>query len=338
MEIYYVFKNNIKRSYHNTFQFILLLLLPAIILLCSNVVGQMSKPSIRLGILYEEKNPAYHQVMKSLNQSKGITFQKAKEESLHTDLILGTYQYIIDLREVHEIKNLKILSYASDSSIRKITNQIKRSVESGNKVQLSVNNKGDITESERICAYLFTVFIITATINACILIKDRKEGMLRRFGFAPTKIYSYITGNTVFNLVVAVCQIVIVYGVIILFHIPVYLNIIHFLIIMSAIIFFSISMATFVCSISKSDLSANVLSSCVALLFTLLGGGFIGFYKMPFILQKVGSISPVHWIINSVGAMEDSKDNLPLTSIFLLIGVSIVLYLGSIKKLSKNVQ
>ena len=55
-----------------------------------------------------------------------------------------------------------------------------------------------------------------------------------------------------------------------------------------------------VCMLSNSEMMAGVLGSSGAVLFSLLGGTFIGVSDMPGILRFLSMFSPINWLIQLI--------------------------------------
>ncbi len=92
------------------------------------------------------------------------------------------------------------------------------------------------------------------------------------------------------------------------------------------------SFGTFVSSLFNKEMNANLFSTCISLVLSLIGGSFIPIEKMPTMLQKISIISPIRWFISFVTYIEERKGSFfNMNYILILTFIVIVLALLAMK-------
>lgn len=92
------------------------------------------------------------------------------------------------------------------------------------------------------------------------------------------------------------------------------------------------SFGTFVSSLFNREMHANLFSTCISLVLSLIGGSFISVEKMPEMLQKISIISPVRWFISFVTYIEERDGSFfNMNYICILTSIIIVLALLAMK-------
>ncbi len=324
-----VIKNNLKRSLNNRILFILLFVLPVILTVLMGFVNQISSNNIRIGILTEDH--AYTETLTDiLHPSERIQYEQAKADSIHTDLIMGKYQFIIDFRGAKEVTDYELIAYYNVEE-ETLKDALRDAVATKKPFVLHQEDKEGITPTERMAAFLLTLLMITSTLNASSLIRDRKDGTLTRYCYSPQGVTSYIAGNIFYTMFMAALQITFSFLFLRLLRIPFYLSLGNTIIIGTLIVGISSAFGTFITILSKSDMKANVTASSIAILWSILGGTFIPYEQMPSIVKVISIFSPVRWIIDITQSMEQRIQPANHAAPYLIfVGFIAFLYMSSL--------
>jgi len=336
MGIYLVIKNNLKRSYNNRILFILMFVLPIILIVLGSFVNQINTVSMRVGILVGNDKSINTQLFHVLDQSKGIQYSLADKNHVNTDLITGRYHFVLDFRESEGMTDFEILSYTSSLNTE-IKDLLRTTFDTRVPIDLSDGQGNSMTSAQRMTAFLLTLLMITSTLNASNLIKDKSTGTLKRFCYAPTTTASYVGGNIMYNMILAICQIVFSVLFMKLFHLPYELKTSNILILGLIIISVATAYGTFISIISSSEMKANITASSITVLLAIMGGTFVPVDHMPKILKTISVVSPVRWIIEITQSMEN---NIGVLSHFIpyliLVSGTVLLYFITAILLKKN--
>lgn len=135
----------------------------------------------------------------------------------------------------------------------------------------------------------FTVlfaFFIVGDISAALL-KERREGSLRRLIAAPMPKWTIIGGKMLAYLVLVVVQVLIIFGVAsLLFKMPFQGSLFSFILVTLAMGLAATGMGMFIAAISKSDKQADSLGLLLGFALGALGGCFV--FGTPVPLYKTG--------------------------------------------------
>lgn len=325
-----VIKNNLKRSLNNRTLFVLLFILPIILTVLMGFVNQISSNSIRIGILSDDNPTIAEKLTELLRPSESMQYEQANVDSIHTDLIMGKYQFIIDFRGIKELTDFELITYYNLDE-ESIKDTLMTALRTNIAFVIQNENKGGITFAERMNAFLLTLLLITSTLNASGLIRDRKGGTLTRFCYSPQDISNYIRGNILYTMLLAALQITFSFLFLRLLRIPFHLSMEGTIAIGILIVGISSAFGTFITVLCKSDMKANVTASCIAILWSMLGGTFIPYEQMPSIIKVISIFSPVRWIIDITQSLEQGV--LPINHAapyLIIVGFMIFLYISSL--------
>ena len=284
MGTYLVIKNNLKRSFYNRILFILLLVLPVLLTVLIGFVNQISSNSLRVGILTEENLVSTENMTDILHPSENIQYKQANVNSIHTDLIMKKFDFILDFRYAKEEKDYEVITYYG--------------------VEEETQKEVGITPTERMTAFLLTLLMITSTLNASGLIRDRKDGTLTRYRYSPQGVASYLSGYVFYTMIMAALQIAFSLLILRLLQIPFHLSLGSTIIIGTLIVGISSAFGTFISVTCKSDMKANITASSIAMFCSAIGGNFVPYVQMPNIMKSISVFSPVRWILTITQSME----------------------------------
>lgn len=226
--------------------------------------------------------------------------------------------------------------YCLDTNMKiEIEKAVYEVINSGNvdktKGLLNILDEGSLSASKRGSGFIFITLIITCTMSASIMLKDKEDRILLRYLTTPNKLSGYILGNYIYNLINTIIQILVSSVFIYILKIDMGITISQFIVlgIVTAIIASSISILFTV--ISNSELQASLLASSIALVMALFGGTFLPIEKMPNILKLISNISPIKWIIGLTSSMEKGivyGNNLAVIILIIILS-SVIVFISS---------
>lgn len=271
MGTYLVMKNNLKRSFGTKTTYIVLLLIPFLIVASGIISTKFTQDILQIGI--EHPNDT---ITKQLDTLDYVQYETVGSNSLHTDLIMGTYDYVIDTRNTTETAR----------TISQIQNEQKK-----------LEKTKQISVFERQFAMLMTAYLVIATMYATKCIADKSQGLTERFYLSGRKRGSYACGYVLSTLILVLFQVSIAVICFCLFEKDLELSIEKAMLIVFAISCIATLYGVIITLISKRDLTANITAAAFAVLSSILGGTFIAVEEMPGMLQAISWFSPVRWIL-----------------------------------------
>lgn len=291
MASYLVMKNNLLRSINRKVVFLISFLLPMLLCMLSGAINQLSETSVRIGVLglKEVTKEEKEQTEMILKKSRNVSFAEADEKCRNTDLILGKYQLVIDVSDLFEKGELTTDSNYSKDYEDSMKQVFESAILSKKAADLSIFDEGGTTKEERAVAFLVTIFLIFATLYMSEAIKDKARGVTERVSYSPASRFSYGWGYDAYVFIMVKVQAVLACIVMQLLYHPSD-NLLWILVIPIFIALVSTVYAKIICKITNSDASANITSSSLAAVCSLIGGTFIAVEHMPKILQYASVI------------------------------------------------
>ncbi len=303
MGTYLVMVNNFRRGFHHKLLFILTFILPILLCLAIGLV-KFDKTTIRLGILMSDTDPIKasdkEALYKLLEASKGIKYDKAKEKTLNTDLIAGKFHIILDYRESDAIDQFEIISYQNAENTVFLKNMLQKAFRNKEQIQLTENKKEALSVTERSMAVLLTLFMIFSSIHTSAIIRDRQSGMQKRYEFARRSGSGYILGYMLYNLIITCLQLLLCILVLTFIQKDFNLNIAEVFILTLIIAMISCIFSMSICLISSSEVQANIITSALTAVMSLLGGTFVAVEAMPALLRILSFASPISWVVELI--------------------------------------
>lgn len=321
-----VARNEFIRSLKNKKKLMLTLLFPLISIVVAIGVNSFMKPSINIGIINNEYvNIQVEEKINSIDRIKVTTTNKA---TINTDMILAKYLGVVEFKEDNQFEVFcldKSVKLSMEKSISEIINSGKT-----DKIEtlLGILEEGSLSVAQRSSGFIFITLMITCTMSASIMLKDKDDGILTRYSTTPNKLSSYILGNYIYNTANTIVQILIAGLVIYLLKIKIGISIQQFIFIGVIIAIVTSSIATLVTIISSSEIQASLVTSSVALIMALFGGVFLPIEKMTEMLKFISNISIAKWIITLTYLMENKIEYewiFILTGCITLTSISIVI-------------
>lgn len=300
MGVYLVIKNNFKRAFQHKVLFGITLLLPVLICLIAGII-KIGEPSVRVGILVEDinllKSESNQELFDILDRSKGIKYAIAEEESFHTDLISGKFQVVLDYRDSDAISDFQLISYQNEGKREAIKAVFTEAFMKQAGIDLSGLKIQALTTTERSFALILTLFMIFSTIYASVFILDKQNGTYSRYRFAQKNKNGYVFGYILYNFIITFVSLLLCISVLMTVQKGFHISLAKGLIMSIIIAVIATTFSTSICFISKSEMQANITSSSLTALMSLLGGTFIAVESMPRLLQLISYASPIRWVV-----------------------------------------
>lgn len=284
-----ILKNEFIRSLKNKPKIVLNLLIPVICIILSTVINYISEPNMKINVVGKE-NISSENFIKEGNKIKGITIERGDSDYIKTNVILGNYEFVIDF-----INNEKVNVISNDKSIK---NYISTGEISELKAYLSSKTDNKISLKDRTLSLMFIILSISSVLFSCNLIKDKDEGLLRRFILASNKYSGYVLGIYLFNLLFQIIIITVSTLIIGILPISLDMSIISFYFCELVVGLVCSTLGIFTASICLSELSASSFISSITVILSILGGAFLPLEKMPDELVNISDFILVKWIMD----------------------------------------
>ena len=272
MNILNIMKYCFKRNWNRRATFIANLAIPILVVILGIFANNISHPSFTIGVINEQYATL---VINRLSDTPGIDISNADVDTVKSDLITGKYSAIVAFSE-NGYDLFSVKDQTTNNEIRQILDRYQNSAQIINIYEVIGN---EMSVAERTVAFIVLFLMVTATVTASNMIKDKNGGTLRRYKYAPQTSLTYILGNFLYNYLITFFQ--------------------------------------YLISIS----------------FMYLIGVEIGIKycdNMPAMLQKISTISPLRWFIETTKSMQNGLgwfDN--IQQIIILSGMIFVLLIAT---------
>lgn len=297
-----VAKNEFIRNFKNKKKLVLTFLLPLLSIIVAIGINNMMKPSINIGVI--ENQYVNKEAKVKMNGVDRVNLSRANKNTINTDMILAKYLGVVEFKKGNDFE-----VYCLDTNMKiEIEKAVSEVINSGNvdktKGLLNILDEGSLSASQRGNGFIFITLIITCTMSASIMLKDKDDRILLRYLTTPNKLYGYILGNYIYNLINTIIQILVSSIFIYLLKIDMGISIVQFIILGIIIAIVASSISILFTVISNNELQASLLASSIALVMALFGGAFLPIEKMPNMLKLISNISPTKWIIGLTSSIE----------------------------------
>lgn len=324
-----VAKNEFIRSLKNKKKLVLTLLLPLLSIIVAIGINNMMKPSINIGII--ENQYVNKEAKVKMNGVDRVNLSRANKNTINTDMILAKYLGVVEFKKGNDFK-----VYCLDTNMKiEIEKAVSEVINSGNvdkaKGLLSILDEGSLSASQRGSVFIFITLIITCTMSASIMLKDKEDRILIRYLTTPNKLSRYILGNYIYNLINTIIQILVSSVFIYILKIDTGITISQFIVLGSITAIIASSISILFTVISNSELQASLLASSIGLVMALFAGAFLPIEKMPNILKLISNISPIKWIIGLTSSMEKGivyGNNLAVIILIIILS-SVIVFISS---------
>lgn len=298
------FKNNFKRGLNRKASFSITLLLPIVVVILGVIANYANNPSINIGMVYTDENITAKTVMQTLNDTQGIEARRTNPDWVNTDVILGKYAAVVEFNE----SGFTLSSVKAEDTLSSLEYLIQNYIKNPTPVNASFLQEHTLSALQRIIAFIVLFLMITSTVTASLMIKDKNNGTFKRFLHSPQNAFTYVLGNITYNFVITYFQFFVSISAVKLLGINVGIDYLNFLMMGIWVAALATAFGTCMASLFNNEMYSNLLSTCMALILSLIGGTFIPFGKMPFGLQYISVISPWRWFISAVTSMEQGSD------------------------------
>lgn len=329
MNSFRIVKNNFKRSYNRKAGFIVNLVIPIIVVILGIFANNASQPSFIVGVIGGEHSP---DIVNTLLHTDGITIGEANQDTIKIDLITGKFSAVVSFsNSTHELFSIK--DEKTNEDLKQIIDSYKTTT---TPVSIEKIIGVEMSMAERTIAFIVLFLMVTSTVTASTMIKDKNNGTLIRYKYSPQKPINYIAGNFIYNFLITFLQFFISVTFIQLLRIDMgisYGNLMLTGIWLSGI---ATAFGTFFSSIFQKEMYANLFATFTALILSLVGGTFIAFDKMPTMLQKISIISPFRWFIEATKNMGSGIGWFENTEYVVTLSVMIFVLLTAASLISKK--
>jgi len=325
-----VFKNNFKRGLHKKTAFLINLLLPIVVVMLGIIANYANNSVANIGVVYSGENLKAKTVMQALNDTVGIEARLANSDMINTDVILGKYTAVVEFME----DSFTLSSVKDQNTLLHLENLIKNYIQNPTAVNADFLQEHNLSIAQRTTAFILLFLMITATMTASLMIKDKNNRTFKRFLHSPQNAVTYLLGNITYNFVITYFQFFVSVSVMELLGINLGISYLNFLVMGIWIATLATAFGTCMASFFNNEMYSNLLSTCIVLILSLIGGTFIPFHKMPTGLQYISGISPWRWFIRIVMSMEQGNNWFSNRQSLLILTLFIVVF--SLIALSKN--
>ena len=283
-----------------------------------------------IGVVYSGENLKAKTVMQALNDTVGIEARLANSDMINTDVILGKYTAVVEFME----DSFTLSSVKDQNTLLHLENLIKNYIQNPTAVNADFLQEHNLSIAQRTTAFILLFLMITATMTASLMIKDKNNRTFKRFLHSPQNAVTYLLGNITYNFVITYFQFFASVSVMELLGINLGISYLNFLVMGIWIATLATAFGTCMASFFNNEMYSNLLSTCIVLILSLIGGTFIPFHKMPTGLQYISGISPWRWFIRIVMSMEQGNNWFSNRQSLLILTLFIVVF--SLIALSKN--
>lgn len=290
--------NNFKRSYNRRTSFLVNLAIPIIVVVLGIFANSVSKPGFTIGVIHENMSV---NIVEALSDTDGITVARANPETVKIDLITGKFAAIVDFSEA-EFKLYSIKDERTNKKLEQIIDSYKVSSEP---VTIGKVMGVPMSAAERTIAFITLFLMITATVTASLMIKDKSSGTLKRYKYSPQRPANYILGNYIYNYLITFFQYLLSIVFMQLLGVDIGIGFLDLFLMGIWLSGIATAFGTFVSSIFQKEMYASLFAAFIALILSLVGGTFIAYENMPIMLRKISVISPLRWFVEITKSMEN---------------------------------
>lgn len=275
MEVYLVMKNNLKRVFQNKITYLWMLLIPAAIGLLGMLSTSIMESRLRIGLLPGAEMAEIQEKLEALDFAE---YRIADRATIHTEQIMGTYQCVIDSEDSKEAAGL----------IEGLLSEFQQ--------QEQLTQSG-LSAPDRAIAMIVTVYLVIATLYAVKLIQDKNAGTVERFCLSGAGRYAYFSGYAASTAIIVAIQVMIVLTV--LGSIPIS-GIRTSILVWASITGIATLYGVLHAFLFRKEMTANIMSSSLAIILSILGGTFVAVENMPVVLQWLSWLSPIRWLLEMI--------------------------------------
>lgn len=364
-----IYVTNLKRLFKNKINLLFILVLPIIFMIIAFSGSNGTEP-LKITVVDKDKTEFSTKLIENI-KTKG-TVVLDSEENIQNSLVDNKTDYAIIIPEGFEwdiikgkdvslesyevkegnaamsikhyldgyLNNVKKIASVSKGSEEEFYKGIKYYEEGSHKVQYESVDKGEGNKSKTSAALGFIVmnmlFLTTSTTN--MLIKDKEKNLFTRYFTTPLTRGRYIVENLLSFLTISVFQVVLFFSFMkYLFKFNLGDSPFNVLVLFIIFAVFTVSLGLFIATHSNDLRQSGAMSSVINIPFAMLGGCFWPREIMPSFLKKISEFIPTTWInVASSEVLYGESLAYVMNYILLLLGISVVLLLLSVRKLRNN--
>ena len=315
--------------------------------------------NFKVGVIDRDKTYVSKEIIQTIDEIEGIDTLNIEEKDYETFLITNQIQMVIVIddkfqekllnledEEIHiksitesdmklKVEDMITLSKLSNKDINKfkILNQ-------DYKDQYTVLSLNDIKEKgpavEKSLGIMMLMIFIIGGIISRFFIDEENNTKIKTLSNRMSILKYYLSMIIIFYIMSSITSII-YYCTCKLFGIDLGIsNTINFLVVLLLLNLlstaFNLCINSFITSRYTLIVNALIVIPCI-----MLSGAFWDFYIMPQSLQNIGELLPTRWIYLSIEKLQESNSLIYIVDyIYMIIGVSIALFMSSIAKLKLN--
>lgn len=323
--------------------------------------------NFKVGVIDRDKTYVSNEIIQTIDEIEGIDTLNVKEKDYETFLITNQIQMVIVIDDKFQEKLLNLED--EEIHIKSITeSDMKSTVEymiklkvddmitlcklsnkdinkfkilnQDYKDQYTVLSLNDIKEKgpavEKSLGIMMLMIFIIGGIIAKFFIDEENNTKIKALSNRMSKLKYYLSMIIIFYIMCSITSII-YYCTCKLFGIDLGIsNTINFLVVLLLLNLlstaFNLCISSFITSRYTLIVNALIVIPCI-----MLSGAFWDFYIMPQSLQNIGELLPTRWIYLSIEKLQESNSLIYIVDyIYMIIGISIVLFVSSIVKLKSN--
>jgi hypothetical protein len=210
---------------------------------------------------------------------------------------MGRFHLILDYRNASSVEEMQIMSYQPEERQQFLREALRKMSKDSSPLNLTGFKAPGLSTTERSVTMVLSLFMVFATIHASTYIRDRVSKITVRYQSTGYHQSDYLLGYFFHTLLFTFVQVLVCISSLSLLQQGFTLSLTEVLLITSVIAIMSSIYAIIICSLSKSEVSANIMASSMAGIFAILGGSFVAVEAMPGLLRAFSLASPIRWVV-----------------------------------------
>ena len=277
MASYLVMKNNLSRILVKKSTYLIMIFMPILLILLGSLSVRLGERNIRVGV--DGSQQFSEHVQNQFLENEHIAFQFTVDQRRQTDQIMGKYHYVIS-------------ESTSDVEQKTIISNIQQVLNKSNPFETNA-----LSATHRMVTMLLTVYMTIGTIYGMKYHQDKRAGVVERFNVSVSYKSRYWVGFFLSNVLITGFQVLVILTFWTLLDKNFTLSFAALINVYLFILVVSNAYAILITVISRSELMSGILGASLAVLLSILGGTFVAVENMPTILQQIGIVSPIRWLM-----------------------------------------
>lgn len=277
MASYLVMKNNLSRILVKKSTYLIMIFMPILLVLLGSLSVRLGERNIRVGV--DGSQQFSEHIQNQFLENERIAFQFTVNQRSQTDQIMGKYHYVIS-------------ESTSDVEQKAIISNIQQALNKSNPFETNA-----LSATHRMVTMLLTVYMTIGTIYGMKYHQDKRAGVVERFNVSVSYKSRYWVGFFLSNVLITGFQVLVILTFWTLLDKNFTLSFAALINVYLFILVVSNAYAILITVISRSELMSGILGASLAVLLSILGGTFVAVENMPIILQQIGIVSPIRWLL-----------------------------------------